>query len=94
VGLWPYRHRGRGMADVHALVDHARHVASLVGPGHLCLGTDMNGVPGVMGGYRDERDLPVVTDALLANGFSEGDVRGILGGNVARVLAEVTGDRW
>jgi len=91
VGLWPYRHRRHGVPDVPSLVQHARHVAGLVGPEHLCIGTDMNGVPGVMAGYRDERDLPVVTAALLDDGFAPTDVEGILGANVLRVLEAVTG---
>jgi membrane dipeptidase len=87
VGLWPYSHRGRGVPTVRALVDHASYIAGLVGPEHLCIGTDMNGVPGLMDGYRGEADLPVITGALLAAGFAEDDVRGILGANIGRVLA-------
>ena len=86
VGLWPYCHRGRGVVDMEDLVGHGRHVADLVGPAHLCIGTDMNGVPGLMRGYRGEADLPLVTDALLA-AFSDDEVRGILGENFLRVLA-------
>ena len=71
VGLWPYNHRGRGVRDMADLVGHARHVADLVGAEHLCVGTDMNGVPGLMDGYRGETDLPLVTDALLAGGFTD-----------------------
>jgi len=89
IGLWPYRLRGRGVADVADLVSHARHVAVLVGAGHLCLGTDMNGVPGLMDGYRSEHDLRRVTEALLTGGFSEPEVRGVLGENFLRVLEAV-----
>jgi microsomal dipeptidase-like Zn-dependent dipeptidase len=89
VGLWPYRHRGRGVASVGDLVAHARHVADLVGPEHLCIGTDMNGVPGVMDGYRDERDLPVLRQALLDGGFAAAEVTGIFGENFLRVWRSV-----
>ena len=86
VGLWPYSHRGRGVATVAGLVDHARYIADLVGPEHLCIGTDMNGVPGLMDGYRGETDLPVITAALLGRGFDADETRGILGENIGRVL--------
>jgi membrane dipeptidase len=86
VGLWPYNHRGKGVRDVDDLVAHARHVADLVGAQHLCVGTDMNGVPGLMAGYHGETDLPVVTDALVASGFTDPEVEGILGRNFLRVL--------
>jgi microsomal dipeptidase-like Zn-dependent dipeptidase len=91
VGLWPYHHRGKGVRDTADLVSHARHVATAVGPEFLCLGTDMNGVPGLMDGYRGEGDLPLVTAALLDAGFVELEVEGILGANFMRVLAAVTG---
>lgn len=86
IGLWPYNHRGRGVHDMEDLVAHARHVADVAGPDALCIGTDMNGVPGLMAGYRGETDLPLVTDALLAAGFTEPEVEGILGLNFLRVL--------
>lgn len=86
VGLWPYRGVGKGVRDVEELMAHARHVAELIGPEHLCLGTDMNGVPGLMEGYRGEVDLPVVTTALIDTGFTNDEVRGILGANALRVL--------
>ena len=50
----------------------------------------MNGVPGVMQGYRGEQDLPLVTAALLEGGFAEAEVRGILGDNIRRVLKDYT----
>jgi microsomal dipeptidase-like Zn-dependent dipeptidase len=43
----------------------------------------MNGVPGLMAGYRGEVDLPRITDALLRE-FDEAEVRGILGLNFLR----------
>lgn len=93
VGLWPFRHRRTGVRDVVELVAHARHVADLVGPGHLALGTDANGVPGVMDGFEDG-NLARVAAALLEAGFSAPEVRGVLGGNALRVLAEVERCAW
>ena len=52
VGLWPYRGRHRGVRDIPELVAHARHVADTIGTEHLGVGTDMNGVPAVMAGFR------------------------------------------
>jgi microsomal dipeptidase-like Zn-dependent dipeptidase len=49
----------------------------------------MNGVPGVMAGFGDETDLPKLTAALLAGGFSDREVDGILGANALRVLRKV-----
>jgi microsomal dipeptidase-like Zn-dependent dipeptidase len=89
IGLWPFRHQGNGVADPDDLARHAEHVATIAGPDHLCIGTDMNGVPGLMAGYRGEQDFPVLLDALRRAGFREADVAAIAGGNMARVLARL-----
>ncbi|CAN5858327.1 membrane dipeptidase [soil metagenome] len=89
IGLWPYRAARRGVRTIEDLMAHARHVASVVGPEHLCLGTDMNGVPGVMAGYGGEGDVPLLTAALLETGFSAPEVRGIVGENALRVVRMV-----
>ena len=91
IGLWPYNHRGKGAADMDALMAHACHLRGIVGAEHLCLGTDMNGVPGVMDGYRDERDVPKIVEALRGAGFSATEVDRVVGENFLRVLAAVTG---
>jgi len=91
VGLWPYFMGGKGTPTLDALVDHARHVADLVGPGHLCLGTDMNGVPGLAEGYRGEEDVPLIAKHLLAGGFTDAEVDGIMGENFLAVLEVVEG---
>jgi microsomal dipeptidase-like Zn-dependent dipeptidase len=89
VGLWPYRSRRAGVRDIPELAAHARHIADTIGPEHLGLGTDMNGVPGVMAGFGGETDLVKVTSALLDAGFDHPEVQGILGGNALRVLRQV-----
>lgn len=52
---------------------------------HVGLGTDMRGLtrPSVLGDYRD---LPLLTEKLLARGFTAVDVGKILGGSYARVF--------
>jgi microsomal dipeptidase-like Zn-dependent dipeptidase len=89
IGLWPYFMRGKGTPTLDAVADHARYIADLVGAQHVCLGTDMNGVPGLAEGYRSERDVPMIAKHLSTAGFSDADVDGIMGENFLRVLAEV-----
>lgn len=89
VGLWPYRSRRWGVASTADLMRHAHHIVDVVGVEHLAIGTDMNGVPRVMDGYGGEADLSLVTTALLDAGFTEPEVRAVLGGNAMRVLGEV-----
>ena len=91
IGLWPYRHRHLGIANPAGFAAHAAHLAGAVGPEHLCIGTDMNGVPGVMEGFQGERDFHRLTDILASLGLSESERRGIAGDNLLRVLAAVMG---
>jgi microsomal dipeptidase-like Zn-dependent dipeptidase len=58
VGLWPFRHNGKGIAEPDDFTRHADHLGRTAGPDHVCIGTDMNGVPGLMAGYRGECDFP------------------------------------
>jgi membrane dipeptidase len=89
VGLWPYRNRRQGVRDLPELMVHAQHIADTIGPEHLALGTDMNGLPGAMAGFGGGSDLSRVTVALLDAGFDRTEVTGILGGNALRVLQRV-----
>ena len=86
IGLWPYRGHQRGIIDMDDLLRHAERMAELAGPAHLCLGTDLNGLPGVMAGYRGEQDVPLITAALLQAGFTSDQVKGILGENFLTLL--------
>jgi len=90
IGLWPYHYGGHGPRDLSALMRHARYIADLVGPQHLCLGTDINGVPGMLAGFQAESDVRVVANSLRSSGFSEQETADILGGNFMRVFEQVT----
>ncbi len=59
------------------------HVRDLVGIDYVGLGSDFDGSTTV--GF-DASQVAVVTQALLDAGFSEADVRKVMGGNVLRVL--------
>jgi membrane dipeptidase len=84
IGLLLYR--GHGMETPDDFARHAVHIADLVGPEHLCIGTDMNGVPALLEGYEGPQSIPLLIDALDRAGFSAADIAGVLGGNVARLL--------
>jgi microsomal dipeptidase-like Zn-dependent dipeptidase len=89
IGLWPYHYDGHGAADIEALMRHARHIADLAGPAHLCLGTDINGVPGMLTGFHGEHDVRLIADHLRATGFSAAETEGVMGGNFMRVFEQV-----
>jgi len=67
------------------IVEHIDHVVRLVGPDHVGLGSDFDGA-NMPDGMEDCSKLPKITEALLRRGYSELDIRKILGGNTLRVL--------
>lgn len=80
-----------GRATLDQLLDHAEHVLQLVGPDHLGLGTDYDGISTTPEGLDDVSRLPRFTEGLLARGYDETTVRKVLGGNFLRVVREVLG---
>lgn len=73
--------------DWLAVVERA---IELVGEDHVMLGSDFDGGPTLPRGMRDIRDLPMLTDAMLQRGWSEARIRKFLGGNLLRVVRQVT----
>ena len=73
------------------LIDHIDHAVKRVGPDHVGLGSDFDGIDASPAGMEDVSKIPNITRALLQRGYSEVDVKKILGGNFMRVLKAVTG---
>ncbi len=73
-----------------ALIDHIDHIAKVAGVDHVGLGSDFDGVSGQLPeGIDSAADLPKITQALMARGYSAADCDKILGGNLLRVFREV-----
>ena len=72
------------------LIDHIDHIAKVAGIDHVGLGSDFDGVSGQLPqGIDSAADLPKITEALMARGYSAEDCRKILGENFLRVFKEV-----
>jgi membrane dipeptidase len=69
------------------VVEHLDHVVKLVGPDHVGLGSDFDGAV-MPDGLEDCSKLPKITEGLLRKGYSEDDIRKILGGNLLRVMEQ------
>ena len=73
-----------------SLVDHIDHIAKVAGVDHVGLGSDFDGVSGALPSEIDSAaDLPKITQALIDRGYSDSDIRKILGGNLLRVMKDV-----
>jgi membrane dipeptidase len=69
------------------IVDHIDHAVKLVGADHVGLGSDFDGAS-MPQGLEDVSKLPKITEALLRKGYSDDDIRKILGENTLRILAQ------
>lgn len=69
---------------VDAIVRAIRHAVAVAGVDHVGLGSDFDGNTTTP---IDAAGLPLLTRSLRASGFSEADVRKIMGGNVRRILS-------
>jgi membrane dipeptidase len=70
------------------IIEHIDHAVKLVGATHVGLGSDFDGTT-VPDGMEDCSKLPKITEALLKKGYSETDIKNILGGNILRLMEKV-----
>ena len=71
------------MADA---ADHIDHVRKVAGIDHIGLGGDFDGITSVPQGLEDVSKYPALTAELLKRGYSDDDVKKVLGLNVLRVM--------
>ncbi len=81
--------RADGKATLQDVIRHISYIAELVGPDHVGLGSDFDGIRNTPRGLEDVSRLPALTEALLEHGFSPAEVRKILGENFLRVMDQV-----
>jgi membrane dipeptidase len=70
------------------IIDHIDHAVKIAGIDHVGIGSDFDGA-NMPFGMEDASKLPKITEALLRKGYSEGDVRKILGENTLRLMTDV-----
>ncbi len=69
-------------------VDHIEHIIKVAGPGHVGIGADLGSLEIHPVGLEDVSRFPYVVAELLRRGHSEAEVKGIMGGNLLRVMRE------
>jgi membrane dipeptidase len=77
-------------ASLDDVLDHFDHIVNLVGIDHVGIGSDYNGVGDTLPiGLKDVSSYPNLVAGLLRRGYSEEDIRKILGENLLRVWTAV-----
>lgn len=74
---------------IHDLLDHIDHIAEVAGVEHLGIGSDFDGVSVLPEGLEDVASYPRITQGMLDRGYSPEQIRGVMGGNLLRVMRKV-----
>jgi membrane dipeptidase len=74
--------------DYTKIIEHIDHAVKVAGLDHVGLGSDFDGA-NMPYGMEDASMLPKITEALLKKGYSDGDVKKILGENTLRLMTDV-----
>ena len=74
------------------VADHIDHIRKVAGIDHVGIGSDFDGIPTVPVGLEDVSTYPALTAELLRRGYTDEDIRKLLGLNLLRVMraAEMT----
>lgn len=86
---WELANPRSSLCTVHDVLDHIQHVIEVAGVEHVGIGSDFDGVPALPNQLEDVSSYPVLTQGLLDRGYTESEIRQVLGENVIRVFQEV-----
>ena len=81
IGFWPMACGGR---EVRAITRSVVSAIGLAGTDHVAIGSDFDGAVSTP---FDASGMPLLTEALLAEGLSDDDIAAIMGGNAIRLLS-------
>jgi membrane dipeptidase len=70
---------------IEQLMQHFDHIVNLIGVDHVGIGSDFDGINSAPQGLSTVLDYPNFTKALIARGYSNKDIKKVLGGTFLRV---------
>jgi membrane dipeptidase len=73
-------------ATLAQVADHIEHIRRIAGVDHVGLGSDFDGISTVPAGLEDVSTFPDLLAELLRRGWSEADIKKLVGENVLRVM--------
>jgi membrane dipeptidase len=75
--------------DYKVLLQHIDHIVKIAGADHVGLGSDFDGISGMVPtGMEDVSKYPNLVKGLIDMGYSDSDIRKIMGLNLLRVLRQ------
>jgi membrane dipeptidase len=76
----------RPAVTVAQVADHLDHVRKVAGIDHVAYGSDFDGISSAPSGLEDVSKFPALTAELLRRGYTELEVKKVLGLNLLRVM--------
>lgn len=76
-------------ATIKDVANHIDYIVKLVGTDHVGIGSDFDGILTTPIGLEDISKYPAITKELVNRGYSEKDIKKILGGNFLRVFKAI-----
>lgn len=70
------------------IVDHIDHIRKIAGINHVGLGSDYDGIPMLPAGMQGMEDLALVSYEMLRRGYTETEIKKVLGENFLRAFAQ------
>jgi membrane dipeptidase len=82
-------------AHLSQVADHIDHIVSVASIDNLGIGSDFDGIGAVIDGLEDVSTFPALIAELIQRGYSDDDIRKILGENLLRAMrsAEAAAER-
>ncbi|MCY7347276.1 MAG: dipeptidase [Pyrinomonadaceae bacterium] len=76
------------IAPYTRIVDHIDHIKKVAGIDYVGIGSDYDGIPFLPEGMNGMEDLPLVTYEMLKRGYTETEIRKVLGENFLRAFSK------
>jgi membrane dipeptidase len=76
------------IAPYTRIVDHIDHIKKVIGIDYIGIGSDYDGVPFLPDGMNGMEDLVLVTYEMLKRGYTEEEIRKVLGENFLRAFSK------
>src|SRR5262249_31716654 len=76
------------ICDYKRIVDHIDHIKQVAGIDYVGLGSDFDGVPYLPKGMNGMEDLVLVTYEMLRRGYTDAEVKKVLGENFLRAFSQ------
>jgi membrane dipeptidase len=73
--------------SINAVLDHIDHAVQTIGADHVGIGSDFDGISDMVpNGLEDVSKYPALVQGLIDRGYSDTDIRKIMGENLLRVM--------